>query len=237
MARKNPSEARVLVIGDAHDSPALPDKSRFRWIAKYASTNDIPYIRSVGDWATFDSCSQYESRATISGRDKPSFEDDMQSLEASILAFRSAFKKGYRPNCGITLGNHENRVKQWEDDNPEVEGSTTVSSSCGAKPVSRSTNTGSGVISRGSALPMSRSTSWAGPMVASFLTGRLQRMQSTHASGATHTRDAARSVFPRSAITSALICWMSVAPCRTAMSKGMRSIQPPAGRMGFTTFT
>lgn len=122
MARKNPSSARVLIIGDAHDSPSLPDKSRFKWIAHYASENDIPFIRSVGDWATFDSCSQYENRATVSGRDKPSFEQDMKSLEASILAFRSAFKKNYRPNLGITLGNHEHRVKQWENDNPEVEG-------------------------------------------------------------------------------------------------------------------
>ena len=122
MARKNPSEAQVLIIGDAHDSPSLPDKSRFRRIAKYASTHNIPYIRSVGDWATFDSCSQYESRATVSGLSKPSFEEDMVSLEASILAFLSEFTKGYRPNLGITMGNHENRVKQWENENTEVEG-------------------------------------------------------------------------------------------------------------------
>lgn len=113
---------RCLVIGDAHDSPSISDKSRFKWIARYATKQKIPYIKSIGDWATFDSGSQYESRATISGKDKPTFEQDMRSLEASLLAFRNGLGKNYNPNLGITFGNHENRIRQWENQNPEVEG-------------------------------------------------------------------------------------------------------------------
>jgi len=122
MAVNTEPEVRVLVIGDAHDSPELTDKARFKWISRYASKNKIPFIKSVGDWATFDSGSQYESRATILGRDKPSFEQDMRSLEASLLAFKSGFSKSYEPNLAITFGNHENRIRQWENQNPEVEG-------------------------------------------------------------------------------------------------------------------
>ena len=109
-------------MGDLHDAPSIPEKRRFNHIGRYASDNEIPYIRQLGDWITFDSCSQYESRAKISGRGKPSFDEDMQSAEQSLLAFKSGFSRGYHPDLEIAFGNHENRVWQWEDDNPEVEG-------------------------------------------------------------------------------------------------------------------
>lgn len=113
---------RVLAIGDLHDAPNLPDKSRFRWIGKYANEHKIPYIRQIGDWMTCDSCSQYDSRATIIGRDKPSYDEDIISLELSIAAMVQEFKDGYDPDRLVTFGNHENRAYQWEDANPEVEG-------------------------------------------------------------------------------------------------------------------
>lgn len=113
---------RVLAIGDLHDAPDLPDKSRFRWIGQYANEHKIPYIRQIGDWATIDSCSQYDSRATLTGREKPSYDQDIASLEISIAAMVQEFKDGYDPDRLVTLGNHENRAYQWEDNNPEVEG-------------------------------------------------------------------------------------------------------------------
>lgn len=115
-------EYRVLGIGDLHDHPHLGNKDRFRWIARYANEHRIQNIRQIGDWATFDSCSQYENYGTISGRMKPSFENDIDSLEESLGAFISQFDEDYRPNCKVTMGNHENRVYQWEDTHPETEG-------------------------------------------------------------------------------------------------------------------
>ena len=116
-------EYNVLVIGDAHDSPHIPDKSRFKWIGRYAAEHRIPYIYSIGDYATFDSCSQYDNYGTIEGRRfKPSFEEDIGSLELALVALISQFPEDYRPNRRIFFGNHENRVIQWEDQHPEVEG-------------------------------------------------------------------------------------------------------------------
>jgi len=113
---------RVLAVGDLHDSPTLPDKSRFNWIGHYANRHQIPHIVQIGDWMSCDSCSQYDSRATITGRQKPSFDEDIASLEISISAMVSEFDADYSPHRVITLGNHENRAYQWEDNNPEVEG-------------------------------------------------------------------------------------------------------------------
>ena len=121
-SRPDGASYRVLGVGDLHDHPLMPDKSRFRWIGKYAAEHRIPYIEQIGDWGTFDSCSQWEAYGSITGRDKPSFEMDINSLEESIGAFISSFPKDYRPRCFVTKGNHENRVAQWEDSNPEIEG-------------------------------------------------------------------------------------------------------------------
>ena len=115
-------EYRVLGVGDLHDSPALPEKDRFRWIGRYANEHAIPYIFQIGDFATFDSCSSFEDYGTISGRMKPSFENDIDSLEAAISAMVTQFDDGYDPDRFVTMGNHENRVYQWEDEHPEVEG-------------------------------------------------------------------------------------------------------------------
>lgn len=130
---KAPSQQRpdgpsyhVLVIGDLHDSPFIPDKSRFKWIGRYASDNKIPYIRQIGDWMTCDSCSQYDSYGTVKGYHKPTYADDIESLEESVGALISGFKKGYNPDRLVTLGNHENRAYQWEEQNPEVSGQFAI---------------------------------------------------------------------------------------------------------------
>jgi len=115
-------EYRVLAIGDLHDSPALPEKDRFRWIGRYANEHAIPHIFQIGDFATFDSCSSFEDYGTISGRMKPSFENDIDSLEEAIGAMVTQFDEGYDPDRFVIMGNHENRVYQWEDEHPEVEG-------------------------------------------------------------------------------------------------------------------
>jgi len=120
--RPEGQQYRVLVIGDCHDSPHLPDKSRFKWIGQYAADNKIPYIRQIGDWMSCDSCSQYDSYGTVKGVDKPTYADDIESLEQSVAALISEFPKDYKPNRLVTLGNHEHRAWQFENQNPELAG-------------------------------------------------------------------------------------------------------------------
>ena len=47
---------RVIVIGDAHDSPKIP-QDRFKWIGKHIKQSNPDYIIQIGDWASFDSLS------------------------------------------------------------------------------------------------------------------------------------------------------------------------------------
>lgn len=110
---------RLAVIGDAHDSPHLPDKERFFWLGQYIAERGIDMVVSVGDWWSMDCFSTHHDRATIEGRAKPTFEQDRDSFHASQRAFQEGLE-GCKPKKLITLGNHEHRA--WKYDNLHPDG-------------------------------------------------------------------------------------------------------------------
>jgi predicted phosphodiesterase len=124
MSLSPPAESRgtyrVLAIGDAHDTPALPDKSRFRWMGKLAQDAQPEYILQIGDIADFDSLNSHVKNETLSGKQKTPFMQDIHSLREAISEFNAPIN--YKPQKHITLGNHENRIWRYEDYNPEVSG-------------------------------------------------------------------------------------------------------------------
>lgn len=109
---------RVLVIGDAHDSPHLRDKSRFRWLGAYCAEHGFERIVSVGDWLTLDCFSSHTDRATFDGFAKPTFEQDLESFHESQRAFQDGLADR-RPKKDITLGNHENRAYRYDGLHPD----------------------------------------------------------------------------------------------------------------------
>lgn len=112
---------RVAVIGDAHDSPHLRDKSRFRWLGCYIEEHGIERVVSVGDWMTMDCFSSHTDRASFEGLAKPTFQQDIDSFHESQQAFQSGLA-GHRPKKDITLGNHEHRA--WRYDNLHPDGAS-----------------------------------------------------------------------------------------------------------------
>lgn len=112
---------RVAVIGDAHDSPHLRDKSRFRWLGCYIEEHGIERVVSVGDWMTMDCFSSHTDRASFEGMAKPTFQQDIDSFHESQQAFQAGLA-GHRPKKDITLGNHEHRA--WRYDNLHPDGTS-----------------------------------------------------------------------------------------------------------------
>ena len=110
---------RVAVIGDAHDSPHLRDKSRFTWLGRYIAERGIERVVSVGDWLTMDCFSSHTDRATFEGLAKPTFDQDLDSFHESQRAFQDGLG-GHKPIKDITLGNHEARA--WKYDNAHPDG-------------------------------------------------------------------------------------------------------------------
>jgi len=109
---------RIAVIGDAHDSPHLPNKERFRWLGAYIAERGIERVVSVGDWWTMDCFSSHTDRATFEGRAKPTFEQDRDSFHASQRAFQLGLE-GHKPVKLCTLGNHENRAWRYDNQHPD----------------------------------------------------------------------------------------------------------------------
>jgi hypothetical protein len=111
---------RVLAVGDAHDAPSLPDKSRFRWIARHAVETKPDQIVQIGDFASFDCLSRHALPGTLSQKLRPSFAHEMESLEEALNAMHGVF--GTDMQLHVTLGNHETRIQKYELSTAELEG-------------------------------------------------------------------------------------------------------------------
>jgi len=110
---------RVLAIGDAHDSPEIPDKTRFKAMGAYAKENKVDHIVQIGDFASMDSMSSHDPNWTVKGQDKPSFKEDVASFEEALGAFDDGLD-GYEVTKHVTLGNHEDRISRFVNNNPEI---------------------------------------------------------------------------------------------------------------------
>lgn len=119
-----------MAIGDLHDAPDL-EKSRFTWLGKHLLATKPDYCISIGDWVTLDSLNTHIDNATLSGKYKPSWDEDMLSATKSLDAFveplwlyndkqRQTKHKQYHPKFVITEGNHEWRAHSYGEKNPEV---------------------------------------------------------------------------------------------------------------------
>lgn len=120
----NPSEHSdllVVVMGDAHDSPKIPDKSRFEIAGKFAADRKCDVFLSIGDFLDMLSVCFHVPDENYSGRAKPTF---LQDIESGSLAF-DAINSGlgnWNPERHKTQGNHENRLYRIEDSAPSSVG-------------------------------------------------------------------------------------------------------------------
>ena len=111
---------RIVVIGDAHDSPHIP-QDRFKWIGKYIKKIEPDYIIQIGDWASFDSLSYFQKNSSQAGKLKDAFMVDIDSLRSSIDLLDKYIDNDRIPrHC--TFGNHEQRVYKFEEGIPEIQG-------------------------------------------------------------------------------------------------------------------
>jgi len=113
---------KILVIGDTHDSPEIPDKSRFGWFAKHIRKIKPDAVVQIGDFVTLDSCTHYIRDDTYTAKiDKPIFMKDMESMDSAMEEFQYHLKD-YKVKKYLTLGNHEKRMFRKEDSNPTFYG-------------------------------------------------------------------------------------------------------------------
>jgi predicted phosphodiesterase len=109
---------RVLIIGDTHDSPHIP-QDRFIWIGKYIKDHSPDYIVHIGDCGSFDSLSHFQANDTQQGKLKDAYLVDLESMRKALSILHKYIKDIPHHIC---LGNHEMRVHKFEERIPEIQG-------------------------------------------------------------------------------------------------------------------
>lgn len=108
----------VVVIGDAHDNPN-ESKRRFKWLAKFCNDIKPNAIIQIGDVADLDSLCAHVPNDTLAAKHKPSFDQDLVSLNEALRLFKATLN--FKPKVmHMTLGNHCERIWRYENENPET---------------------------------------------------------------------------------------------------------------------
>jgi len=114
---------RVMAVGDLHDSPSIPDKSRLRWLGRHAAETRPDDVVFIGDMADFDSLSSHAKPGSLSDKLRPSYAHDLESLEEALSVFRKEYAHGIVHNTG---GNHDwGRPFRYEEASAAAEGMLT----------------------------------------------------------------------------------------------------------------
>jgi hypothetical protein len=117
----NDEAIRVCVIGDLHVAPGQ-DLSRIAWIARHIRETKPDYIVQIGDWSSFDSVSSHDPIGSIKAKHRPSLRQDIEALHQSLELFDRELGPSTIPRI-VTLGNHEDRVRRYQELRAELEDS------------------------------------------------------------------------------------------------------------------
>lgn len=125
-----------LYIPDNQVAPGI-NTDYLDWIGQYIVRKQPDVIINAGDFADFPSLSSYDKgKHSAEGkrvaRDIEAAINGMKVLLAPLKKFQKeqqeAGEKVYRPRMILTLGNHENRLERYVNDNPELHGFLSLDS-------------------------------------------------------------------------------------------------------------
>ena len=114
---------KILAIPDLHNCPRHPYRTEvLTWLARHGSQRKFERVIQLGDWGSWDSVSRHDRADTFRGRTKPLISDDMAIHKESLLAWERGRTKSWKPKTYVTLGNHEQRLWDFENAHPECWG-------------------------------------------------------------------------------------------------------------------
>lgn len=109
----------IVYFTDAHNQPCLP-KDRFYWLSSYINDKAPDYIIDGGDFDDLQSLCRHERNDSWKGRFKPAFQDDLEAANEARQILHENIKIPAAKY--VTLGNHEARLYDFENANPEIYG-------------------------------------------------------------------------------------------------------------------
>lgn len=110
-----------LVIPDVQAKPGVP-LDHLSWAGQYAADKKPDTIIVLGDFGDFPSLSSYD-RGTVSAENKR-YQYDLEATHKAMELFMAPIRKerGYAPRLVLTLGNHEDRITRYAEQNPALAG-------------------------------------------------------------------------------------------------------------------
>ncbi|KGM38759.1 hypothetical protein JY97_14795 [Alkalispirochaeta odontotermitis] len=119
---QNGDAIRVMVFGCSHDSPLIPDKSRFLHMGRLAAELRPDYIVNLGDSMDLDSLSTHAMPGSQDDWERPAFKREIDSLDLAESAFNKDAPGGDDIPRLRLKGNHEYRAERFESNNPTAQG-------------------------------------------------------------------------------------------------------------------
>lgn len=117
----------IAVIPDVQAKPGVSN-DHLEWVGNYLAEKRPDVVVCIGDFADLPSLSSYDrGKGAAEGQrvaaDIGAAQAAMKRLMAPIRAVR-----GYRPRLVLTLGNHEQRLDRYAEDNPSLIGTLSSGS-------------------------------------------------------------------------------------------------------------
>lgn len=110
---------KIVYFTDAHNQPGM-SLDRFKWLAGLVNDVKPDYLISGGDMDEIGSLSGHEKNETYKGKLKPLLAQDLEASARMAKLLKDEIKHPCQKI--ITLGNHEQRIKTYENNNPEIFG-------------------------------------------------------------------------------------------------------------------
>jgi predicted phosphodiesterase len=108
---------RVCVVGDLHAAPGM-NLDHVDHIAAHIEATSPDAVVLIGDVCTFDSVSTHDPLGSIYAKNQPSIADDLAVLSEVLERL-----DGLPGELYVTLGNHEERLKRYQDSDARLTGS------------------------------------------------------------------------------------------------------------------
>lgn len=114
-----PGRVKHGVIGDMQLRPGVP-MEQITWIAEYFVDKQTDVVVQLGDWADMHSLSSWDSRSKKAW-DRRSLAEDFEVANRGWDMLEEVWaRRGWQPTRKVyLLGNHEDRIRRFVEDNPE----------------------------------------------------------------------------------------------------------------------
>lgn len=117
---------KIAVIPDVQAMPGV-ELSHLTWAGKYIAEKRPDIILCLGDFGDFPSLSRFgQGNASFEGKryhnDLYSFHEAMQMFLTPIREAIANSMTGWKPALVFTLGNHEDHIPRFVEENPVLEG-------------------------------------------------------------------------------------------------------------------